>query len=124
MVKDGTINAAARGDTDRRRVATQQYSIQRSITLPTGSYILALWVLLLLPVATGKSFHSHSGEGGGVGFTARTNNVKQQRCTDTQVQGLPSCPQLDSLMPILLENKRALLRLALDAVTGEERQKI
>lgn len=34
------------------------------------------------------------------------------------VRGLDACPDLKSIMPLLLQNKRRLLRLALDAVQG------
>lgn len=53
----------------------------------------------------------------------RTAVVEQQQCDhyaeQEVVAGLEFCPQLEPLRPILLENKRRLLRLALDAVDGK-----
>lgn len=53
----------------------------------------------------------------GLGFEANTSHGARS-CSPTHVKGLQFCPQLANLMPMLLENKRALLRLALDALTG------
>ena len=53
-----------------------------------------------------------SGEGG----ACSSYDVGQE-----EVSGLEFCPQLSPLLPLLLENKRRLLRLALDAVDGKPR---
>lgn len=62
--------------------------------------------------------------GGGV-LTSRTTGaaVGEVPCDyyveQEAVAGLEFCPQLKPLRPLLLENKRRLLRLALDAVDGK-----
>lgn len=44
--------------------------------------------------------------------------IEGSDCEDTEVTGLSFCPNLADMLPILLENKRSLLRLSLDALTG------
>lgn len=41
-----------------------------------------------------------------------------------EVKGLEYCPQLRPLVPLMLENKEALLRLGLDASNGESTEEI
>lgn len=53
----------------------------------------------------------------GVSFEASQSDTKPF-CASTDVRGLEYCPQLINLLPTLVENKRALLRLAMDALTG------
>lgn len=65
--------------------------------------------------------------GGGVLTSRRTDvAVGEVRCDYYYVEqevvaGLEFCPQLKTLRLLLLENKRRLLRLALDAVDGKPR---
>lgn len=51
-------------------------------------------------------------------FTMLGPPESPERCKATEVRGLSYCPELAEILPLLLDNKRRLLRLSLDALTG------
>lgn len=84
-----------------------------------GGSLLTSWTRLSTTTTT-----TTTAAGKGTSRTLLSLPIGDAACDDksggpAEVKGLEYCPQLRPLVPLMLETKRALLRLGLDASNGE-----
>lgn len=107
------------GETESQRISLKQRGCAgRGVTLAASCVVISLLVSVPLVLwSIRRPWAYPQPETVGLGFDTSDFDAGPS-CAPTQLKGLPFCPQLTGLLPTLLENKRTLLRLVLDAVTG------
>lgn len=108
IAKDNIFNSST--GVNRSTASTRRFSGRGQMVSATGVFFTSLLFSL------GGFFIRPSGAIG-FGFeTSQSDTVPS--CASVDVRGLEYCPQMIDVLPTLMENKRALLRLASDALAG------
>lgn len=105
---DNVLNAST--GTRRAMTSMQRFLGRRRIV----SLTRVLYTTLLMSSLGGPCVRQSNA----IGFGFESQGDLIPSCASTDVLGREYCPHLIDMLPTLMENKRTLLRLALDAITG------